>query len=353
MNYLIYIGIFILIIIKYSNSGLYKEKKIFSIIIFLFLFVICSLKSINYGDIPGYIYHYEQYSLNSYRELWNLYIHGMLKDFVFYVIAKLLNNIGVSVFTWINMIAIVFTGAVAFRIYKDSKNPLLSVVIIIVFYLRFSMTALRQAVALGFTLYSLTFIQERKMFKFIICVLIAAVFHSSSIVFLPAYWVSMIKIGKKQLIILGIGFIISLFMPELLRNIISRITWDKRLAGYSESMNALSWAGYIIQTSILVFCYFFRNKMNKENGKEIEIVDMYLNIMMVGAIFQGFATTIAEVFRLSYFYSIINCIVLPNIIELNSKKNYICIVRIAIFSILLLYMLVGNLYGNIPLIWEI
>ena len=215
------------------------------------------------------------------------------------------------------------------------------------------MTALRQTVAMTFTLYSLTFVHDKKPVKFIVCVLCASLFHSSAIVFLPAYWISKLKIGKKQLFIVGTGLFISLFIPSLFRNIISRITWDERLAGYSESTNALSWAGYIIQLSIFVFCYVFRKTINHDDNKEIENYDSYLNIMMVGLFFQGFATSIAEVFRLSYFYSITNCVALPNIIELNNLSTNRRIMRATVFSILLLYMLAGNLYGNIPLLWEV
>ena len=104
MTVLICSGLFIIILLKYSNTGIYKNKKRFCIIIFGYLFLICALKSNTYGDIPGYIRHYEEYSLCSYNRLWSLYTNGLLKDFGFYFVAKILNNIGVPVATRIQII---------------------------------------------------------------------------------------------------------------------------------------------------------------------------------------------------------------------------------------------------------
>ena len=353
MTIFICIGLFSLIILKYSNLNIYKNKKAYCIIAFLFVFLICALKSNLYGDIPGYLHHYEQYSLYSYEKLWYMYTHGALKDFCFYAIAKFLNNFGISECLWINLLAAFFTGSVTFKIFKDSKNPLLSILILVVFYLRFSMTALRQSVALAFVIFSISYIQNKKPLKFVLLVLLGSLFHSSAIVFLPAYWISKMKAGKKQIFIVVSGFIISVLFPYVFRRAITLISWDDRLSGYAESTKTLSWAGYIIQLSIFIFCYIFSYLIKKDDFEFKEQYNIYLNLLMVGVFFQGFANSIAEVFRLSYFYSIISCIALPNIIESTNLISNRRILRVSVFVVFLLYMLVGNLYGGIPFFWEV
>lgn len=353
MTIFICIGLFFLIILKYSNLNIYKNKKAFCFIIFIFVFIICAIKSNKYGDIPGYLRHYDQYSLYSYDKLWYMYTKGSLKDFCFYAIAKIFNNIGISKNVWVNLIAGFFTGSVTIRIYKDSKNPLLSLLVVVVFYLRFTMTALRQSMAMACVLFSISYIQNKNLFKFILIVLLGSLFHSSAIVFLPAYWISKLKAGKKQLVIVASGLIISVFFPYVFRRAISLLSWDERLSGYADSTKTLSWAGYVIQLAIFIFCYVFSYSIKNEDIKTKEQYNMYLNLLMVGVFFQGFANSIAEVFRLSYFYSIISCIALPNIIESNNLISNRRFLRNSVFFIFLLYMIVGNLYGGIPFFWEV
>lgn len=54
---------------------------------------------------------------------------------------------------------------------------------------------IRQGLANGITLYSIRYILDKKLWKFLLCIVIAYQFHESSIVFILAYWIAKIKVS--------------------------------------------------------------------------------------------------------------------------------------------------------------
>lgn len=64
------------------------------------------------------------------------------------------------------------------------------------------MNQIRVGVAIGFLLLSTIYIEEKKLLKFIICILLAVFFHYASIVFIPFYFLNTKKINKPFFILL-------------------------------------------------------------------------------------------------------------------------------------------------------
>ena len=56
-------------------------------------------------------------------------------------------------------------------------------------YLRYDMGIMRQGLALAITLYSIKYAEKREFAKFVLCVFLAAIFHSSALMFLVIYFV--------------------------------------------------------------------------------------------------------------------------------------------------------------------
>jgi hypothetical protein len=66
---------------------------------------------------------------------------------------------------------------------------------------------MRQGVGGAIVLYSLHFIIERKLFKFLLTIFIALGFHKSSIVFIPAYWIVLLPMNANKWLLCLIGSI--------------------------------------------------------------------------------------------------------------------------------------------------
>ena len=65
----------------------------------------------------------------------------------------------------------------------------------------FTFTYLRQMVGVGIAWFAIRYIYKRNLYKFIICILIAASFHNSAIVLLPLYFLSIKRFKQKNVFI--------------------------------------------------------------------------------------------------------------------------------------------------------
>lgn len=79
----------------------------------------------------------------------------------------------------------------------------------------------RQLIALTILVYALKYIEEKKLYKFILFVVLASQFHMSAIIFLAIYGLEKVNIKKRTIIIL---FFVSIFLVENIDKIINLLS---------------------------------------------------------------------------------------------------------------------------------
>lgn len=303
------------------------------------------------GDVVNYIRRYETLSSRSYMDLFQSWRIGNLKDFGFYVVAKVFADSHMSYQVWIGTIAFLFAAAVMYFIYKNSENVFQSIVILLAMYFHFTLSGLRQTVALAFILIAYQCILDNKLKRFLMIVVLASCFHSTAILALPAYWIAKMKIGKKQWVMLIASFFITIFNPAFFRKLIVMFSWNEAINGYAERTITLSWSGFIIQLTFLIFLYVFKKNIPRQEEVIHKKLDVFFNLMVIGAIFQGFATVVAEAFRISYYYSLCSIAAIPCTIQ--SQKNYRnrYILFFGMTSLFIIYILMNNVYRTYTYFW--
>ena len=103
----------------------------------------------------------------------------------------------------------------AHLIRRNSPNPLQSILYFFgLLYFSFHFNALKQSVAMIFVIYSFDAIIDRKLLKFLFLLALASVFHYPALVFLPAYWIGNVRLGRNYLILLAV----IMFLVYLYRN---------------------------------------------------------------------------------------------------------------------------------------
>ena len=350
---LVYIGLLVLFIIQPNTDLKFTNKKSFCITSGIFLFAIGALRNITHGDLIGYSKRYSNVLPNStYAGLFEDWINGDLKDFGFHAWSKIFTDIGVSVELWIILICAIFCVCFSYFTYKYSEDPFLSVFILLIFYYVFTFTGLRQTMALAVLFFAYKFMMERKPWKFVISVILASCFHSAALVFLPAYFISRLRIGIKQIAVVILSLMTSIFAPGVFRKLIDLLAWNEALEGYADRELSLSWAGYIIQLCIFIFVMVYRNGIDNKDNNNIKNIDMLINCITVGLCIQGFSNTIAEAFRLSYFYSIGIVALLPNIILLQKNKDNRRQLYLLVVLILMAYMIWKKAYFDYTFFWQ-
>jgi len=344
-GYILFLGLINTIISEKIN-----KSKIFIIFAGFLLFLISTFRSIYFApDVVGYVNEYMSLSYRDLGELWRNFISNTGKDPIFYIVAKIINMFGASYREWLAIIAGFFCFAVSKLIYRYSDENYLSFVVLISLgFFYFSLTGLRQTVALSIILLSYKYLRERKLWIFIIIVVLSSLFHISALIFLIAYPIANMKIGWKQVIGISISLALVFLFKELLIKILYFLNIEDRFGSYLEGATTLTFSGFIIQLCVYLFCLFYKRRVLENDDKNISLY----NLLFLGLVFQAFSTIIAEFFRISMYFSIFSIILIPKAINVEKDKKLRVIVYFAVFVALVAYIFWSRSFSGFKFFWQ-
>lgn len=178
----------------------------------------------------------------------------------------------VSLFTENRYIFILLTTLLAYILYyhvfrKYIENYPLGAILFLGLFYYFTMTYLRQVLACGIAWLSFKYIWERKPVAFFTIILIAYTFHSSAILFMPAYFISHKKYSKDFIIkMLALSLLIGLTpLPTILLSLQNDDMGGGQ--GYGEQIQGFR-IEYVLE--VIVFVYIlFKNYTFISNDRKI------------------------------------------------------------------------------------
>ena len=120
----------------------------------------------------------------------------------------------------------------------------------------FTFTYLRQMVGVGIAWFAIRYVYKKELYKFIICVLVAASFHNSAIILVPLYFLPIKRFSQRSIIII-MSLCLALGLsggPSALFSLYGDVTdMQYRTDSYAEQEIGFRYE-YIIEA--LVFLYF-------------------------------------------------------------------------------------------------
>ena len=178
----------------------------------------------------------------------------------------------------------------------------------------------RQAMASAIVLFSWQNIIDRKLFKFVLVVLLASTIHISAIFFLPMYFLSGIKLGRNQYI-LYILFGVAVFIA---RNPIIHFFQALVYSNYTESSYGTTGSNplRLILTSVIAI-YLYIYSRNYDSVKELAKEKIEAGSPELFANFIGHSTVIYILFSI---FSVTNMLLLSRMAMYWSFQTIICIV---------------------------
>ena len=194
-------------------------------------------------DINGYIrqFHYISYSTFKYFYYLDMNRYKLLVEFISYIT----NNEQV----FLAIIADLFS--LGRFIYKHSKMPFLSIFLYIGFnYFTFTFSGLRQAIAISIICISYDYIREQKLFKFLVTVILAALFHKSAIFFIPAYAISKIKLNKKSMSAFLLGNLLIFVFRRSIMELVTKYIFDSY-----NIVESRSFTWFLLSLFIYIYVY--------------------------------------------------------------------------------------------------
>ncbi len=288
-----------------------------------------------YQDTLGYVQHYDDVRMLPWRQIADYFN----KDVIFWYISKVIGLVAEGNYTiWLLIISFIYVFAFYNLMKKESMLPAVSALIMIVIGLYyFAFTGLRQTLALAAIAQSTYHLLNRETKKALIMVLIASVFHSTSLVFLVSFPLTRIKLNKKILAIYLIAGLSIYSLGTRFSAILNSITITDRFAYYADSDSTLSFTGFFIKLLLLISSYYFLGKARNEYKNTLLI-----HLAIIGLITQSLSAYIAEMFRISLYFSISYVILFANsLVQYRKRTGRIELPMLLVISFLA-YILVAN-----------
>lgn len=310
--------IYILLIFIIIGLGyVIKDKKIYCILSGTLMFLLMLFRAPELGNsdtVSLYIPSFYRISEFSFAQLLQYY-HNT--DVFFYIITKLITMFSTNLNIYFGICAFPFCFFVSRLIYKYSKKPVLSFVMLISLnYYAWSYIIIRHTVALAFVILSYDYIKEHKLIKFLSCIFFASLFHKSAIIFLLAFPIAnKMKLSKKNMnLILIIIAPIVIFAGKYIINFGISFIKSGDYTLYQTRQDTMGIGMFLV--------YYITFAVSCLLNKDMEKERINYNIVFIGIIFCMLTIHLAEFFRIGMYFLIFNIIMLPNIFnELKETRN--------------------------------
>lgn len=346
-----------------SYSLLRDTRKIEIICSGLLIFIFSALRGQTVGvDLPTYSNNFIQIASWSVTDILNSSTaYSWSRDQFFWVFLKFLTYVSVNPQIMIVAISAIVAISISILIYRSKSDVLICFLIFTCLrYFSFTMTGLRQAIAMSILYFAFKYLGAKKFIPFVVITLIAMTFHQSALLFLLAYPIMLLKKTRYILILCSFFLFISFSFKSFFSVILSFLPFfEDRFHHYSQIKTGSS--GYVISGVYFVIMIFFlinQKKLSnyilkmKIGNSQIKlkdfkdtnsIIQMHYNFFIFGTALSFVGIFVPNLFRIAYFFIIPSLFfLLPRILSYTQKMFQIQPLKFVVIVLLLFqYGLIG------------
>lgn len=333
--FIIFIVLFLVAVHFYDRKDLIPLLLIGG---FLFLFAGLRGDKVD-GDFSNYIEYFELVKHRSISD------SLLMVEPTFVLFTHMLPNIRcvMLVFAFLG----VLVHILAFR--KVSSLPYFSLALWVShFFFVHEMNQVRAGVAIGLVLYSLHYIVERRLYKFLLLIGIATLFHYSAVVVLPVYFLSTVKMNRIYFFLIPVSYalyMVGIGLLEILAKLHIGIIQSK-----IEAYNTLQSAGMYTKMNVfnplvlirigLIYVFLMNYEYLKDKNQHyiimLKLYCLSIAFMVLFASIPAFALRFADVF------GIVELALVPMLFYLIDYK----------YTVLTFFLGLGILYLFLDLIYN-
>lgn len=225
-----------------------------------------------------------------------------------------------------------------FKKFFNTNYEILAAICIYVLLgiLSFNMAGIRQTIAMSFGIFAFLLLNDGKWIKSLLLIGIAYFFHNSSIIYLVMfsfYFINYRKVGVWLLILMiGVSVFASYYISSFLETI---LTTSDRFAHYDVESEGQSYVALVLQIILIVVAWRQKDKI----GLNEKAKNTLFLMAFVGAAIQSTSGVLFEMFRMSFYFSIFDIVLIP--LALSSVKGEnASLIRAAFIIGCLLYIFV-------------
>lgn len=221
------------------------------------------------------------------------------------------------------------------REWNDEKHIVPLAVFFTGFTLFFTgLSAIKQGIAISFCLCALTYVFTRKPLKFLLFIVVAFLFHSSALIFLPVYFIGeqggRIR-GLKKFCVIAAAFLFVVFLSELLA-----IFGGERFQEYGTAIVQTNNYLFFLMLFWLIVFLLYRKKLVLLDTRNELLIMLYA--IAVVFMLLGFRSAFTK--RIAYYFDVVQIVLFPQLTLLFSRRSRkLVIVFIGMYIVLVFMML--------------
>lgn len=351
---MVYLIVFIVTLyFAFLSSKNFKNNKkrngmFFGIIAVIIPTLLAALRIEGVGtDTMYYVKNNFTYAIysSSFREFNQTYTLELFYNLLVFVVSRFTSNIHVLYF----IIQLIICGFVYLACYNEKDNvPIcVSYGLFLLLYYNRSLNMIRQSIALAIILYAFKYIKNKKLFKYLIFVFIAYLFHKTALIALILYPLTRLISIKKSFLfkfsILSFGIIFLFGYQEIMLFLIENgIIPSKYLFYVIGSESTVLLIELVRKGIFLIILFLFGKSLRQRNSfNSIYIYYMILDFLLY---LVGFYANYAQ--RISYYFGYFDIFIISQIpfcINDKSSKKLVSILFIGFFILyfILYYIVLG------------
>ena len=331
------------------DKGKNRHNVYFYFLLLCFV-TICALRHVSVGtDTPMYIETITSIVHNNKIYLDDLEYYGQGRDPIFWYVYGTVYLLSGSILGVFLFHGIVHWTLIGIALKKNTSFVFLALAVMIAFrFSDFYLNAMRQGISMSLILFSYLYIKNRKLIYYLCVLSIAVLFHGSSLLFLPMYWVynfSFENLSKKKIaLFLSLAIAFSSMIYKYFLIYLFQDSYSIYLNA-QESHGVLYFALYLVS---FVLCALNSDLKDKETK-------FLLIVCLIAVILQS-ATFSNPIFnRISAVYSIYFALLVPRVTsDVCGKHKSNAPQYLVVTMLLLLYIAGGPAPGIVPykFFWE-
>lgn len=353
-------ALFFIILIFGALVTKYRSGNMIYLTIIMFLLLgIIGLRNTSVGtDTLGYTQDFIRFSYLSFSEM--IATASTSKE-PLYVIVSWLPSILTTNYTAFLLTWALFPVCSLYNVFKenlqDSKDYMIAIIVFFLLGLfAFYVAGIRQTAALSLALLAGTkylkkpetiriksVLKDKNIYKFAFFIGMAYMIHNSSMLFLIAVPFLFIKVRWWYSILILVFFFLGKYVQIDQLVIISKFFFEERFANYGTVYESSQNASALIMQCILFFiCFAVRKKLILNDNQN----NFLLNMMFLGLVFQSLSGMLAEMSRISFYFTMFAMILVPRAFkEFPAQHRGLLYFGFTIVSIYYLFFLTGS---NLP-----
>lgn len=290
-------------------------------------------------DFMGYYYSYQQYGQMTVTEL----IGG--RDWGFGVLSAILYRIFNGNYQYYNIVLGIITYYPVMSIYRKHSDSFGFTIFLYIATLGcfWSYNGVRQSLAGSICFGAFVFLYEKKYIKYVVCVLIASLFHTTALIMLPMMLFINMKPWSRKNILITLSLLLSIvFLGNLWSYIIGFLDYmgqEKLVNDYGSaviSSNGVNILRILVALIPVVLSFIMHSKGIDEDDRALQLFE---NMTILSAIFMFAATKLTVLARFSAYFGFA-CPLIYAKFKHSQEPNNAILFEVLVCACYILYMVI-------------